>query len=113
MVVPRHLSHLDIVGASRLITELEQAPRRPTAAVRPARVPVNLNGAGPGVYEIGGDVFRLRVNQAGTGIYPERLVLGQGPARWDYAPDVARRILPSQRISPEDAAGVARLPRLP
>lgn len=113
MVIPRHLAHLDRVGASRLITELEQQPRRPTAEIRPRTVPVNLNGAGPGVYEIGGDVFRLRVNGAGTAVYPERLVAHVRPPRWEYAPDVARRVLPSQRIPPEDAARLAGLARLP
>lgn len=104
MVVPRHLAHLDRPTASQLITELEQQPRRPRAPARPVRVPVNANGAGPGVYDLGGDVFRLRANEAGTGVYPERLIIERGAARWVYAPEVARRIYPAERISVRELA---------
>lgn len=97
VTVPRHLGDLDLHGASHLIAQLEAQPRRP-GAPRPGK-PVNANGAGPGVYDLGGDVFRLRVNQAGTGVYPERLILGDGPPRWQHAPEVSRRILPSQRLT--------------
>lgn len=108
VVLPRRISHLDLPAASHLITELERCPRRAVDAPRRGAAPVNLNGAGAGVYEIGGDVFRLRVNRGGTGVYPERLVLHERPARWVYAPDVARRILPSQRIDEATAAAMGR-----
>jgi hypothetical protein len=105
-VLPRRLSTLTGTAASDLIAHLEGLPVR-RGYHRPAGPPVNGNGAGPGVYDIGGEVFRLRCNRAGTGVYPERLVALHGqPPRWVYAPEVARRIYPQQRVTNAQATGL-------
>lgn len=89
-LMPRTLQGLTGTAASELITVLESCPVIPGRSPGVLRTP---NGCEAGVYDVGGDVFRLRPNRAGTGLYAEQ----RTSRGWEYAPHVGRRLLPSER----------------
>lgn len=101
-VIPRHLGVLTRSAAHDLIERLQRAPLR-EGVHQPATLRT-YNGCTAGVYDVGGDVFRLRPNAGGTGLWAEQLITGQGRPRWEYAPTAVRLLMPYQRLDDEGLA---------
>lgn len=102
-VVPRHLGVLTRGEASDLIRRLEALPLR-EGVHQPATLRT-YNGCVAGVYDVGGDVFRLRPNEGGTGLWAQQLIVaGPGAPRWEYAPQAVRLLMPYQRLDDEGLA---------
>lgn len=100
--VPRHLGVLTRSEASGLIERLLRCPLR-EGAPRPATVRT-YNGCVAGIYDVGGDVFRLRLNEGRTGLWAQQLIVGQGRPRWEYAPQAVRLLMPYQRLDDDELA---------
>lgn len=70
---------------------------RGAAAARPAAAAA----AGPGLYMLDGDIYRIALNKAKTRAYAKRLV---GQRSWAYAPGVVNRITDADLVTTERAA---------
>ena len=101
-VVPRHLGVLTRSEANRLIERLQRCPMR-DGAPQPATLRT-YNGCVAGIYDVGGDVFRLRPNEGRTGLWAQQLIVGQGRPRWEYAPQAVRLLMPYQRLDDDELA---------
>lgn len=82
--------HMDGQTASRMISALSAA-----APARTARPHNRANQTGrceakPGFYVVGGTVYRVKSNKAGTHTYAERLTVADHHGSWTYAPGVGR-----------------------
>lgn len=101
-VIPRHLGALTRGVAHDLIERLQRAPMR-EGVHQPATLRT-YNGCEAGIYDVGGDVFRLRPNEGGTGLWAQQLIVGDGRPRWEYAPTAVRLLMPYQRLDDEGLA---------